>query len=57
MVKHTQKIHQQIADKLFECVELFDHFVGLALKGLTLTFISEWKLKCSTIVYINKLHA
>ena len=32
MVKHTQTIHRQIADKLFECV---DHFVGLALKGLS----------------------
>ena len=31
MVKHTQTIRQQIADKLFECV---NHFVGLALKGL-----------------------
>ena len=30
MVKHTQTIRRQIADEL--CV--FDHFVGLALKGL-----------------------
>ena len=33
MVKHTQTIHPQFADELFE---LFDHFVGLAPKGLTL---------------------
>ena len=35
MVKHTQTIRRQIADELFECV--FDHFAGLALKGLTVT--------------------
>ena len=31
MVKHTQTIHRQIADELFECVY---HFVGSALNGL-----------------------
>ena len=30
MVKHTQTIRRQIADKL----SVFDHFVGLSLKGL-----------------------
>ena len=30
MVKHTQTIRRQISDELF----LFDHFVGLTLKGL-----------------------
>ena len=30
MVKHAQTIRRQIAD----CLSLFDHFVGLALKGL-----------------------
>ena len=30
MVKHTQTIRRQIADKLFEC----GHFVELVLKGL-----------------------
>ena len=29
MVKHTQTIRRQIA-----CLSVFDHFVGLALKGL-----------------------
>ena len=43
MVKHTQTIRQQIADDLFEC---FDHFVGLALKGLTL--IKSMTLKFQT---------
>ena len=32
MVKHTQTVRRQIADELF--VSVFDHFVGLALKGL-----------------------
>ena len=32
MAKHTQTICRQIAGELSECV--FDHFVGLALKGL-----------------------
>ena len=31
MVKHAQTIRRQIADELFD---LFDHFVGLALKGV-----------------------
>ena len=30
MVKHTQTIRRQLADEL----SVFDHFVGLALKGL-----------------------
>ena len=33
MVKYTQTIRSQIADELFGA---FDHFVGLALKGITL---------------------
>ena len=32
MVKHTQTIRRQIADESFS---VFDHFVALALKGLT----------------------
>ena len=35
MVKRTQTIRRQFADELFECVCVFDHFVGLELKGLT----------------------
>ena len=31
MVKHTQTIRWQIAD---DCLNVFDHFVGLAPKGL-----------------------
>ena len=31
MVKHNQTIRRKIADELFEC----DHFVELALKGLS----------------------
>ena len=33
MVKHTQIIRRQ---KLVNCLSVFDHFVGLALKGLRL---------------------
>ena len=33
MVKHTQTIHWQITD---EFLSVFDHFGGLALKGLNL---------------------
>ena len=32
MVKHTQAIHQQ---QLTNCLSVFDHLVGLVLKGLT----------------------
>ena len=32
MVKHIQAIRQQ---QLTNCLSLFDHFVGLALEGLT----------------------
>ena len=31
MVKHTQTIRRQFAD---DCLSVFDHFIGLALKGL-----------------------
>ena len=34
MVKHTQIIHQQ---KLTNCLSVFDHFVGLAVKELRKT--------------------
>ena len=37
MVKHTQTIRRQIADEFF--VFVFDHFVGLAPKGLNPAFI------------------
>ena len=33
MVKHTQTIHQLLPTN---CLSVFDHFVGLALKGLNL---------------------
>ena len=35
MVKHTQTIRCQIAEELFG-LSVFEHFVGLAFKGLTL---------------------
>ena len=36
MVKHTQTIRRQIAVCLELQLSVFDHFVGLALKGLIL---------------------
>ena len=33
MVKHTQTIHRQ---QPTNCLSVFDHFVGLALKGLAI---------------------
>ena len=37
MFKHIQTIRWQTADELFE----FDHFVGLALKGLRLIVLQR----------------
>ena len=38
MVKLTQTIRRQFADNLpMNCLSVFDHFVGLALKWLTLS--------------------
>ena len=38
MVKHTQTIRRQ---KPTKCLNVFDHFVGLALKGLMLVLLSD----------------
>ena len=45
MVKHTQTIRRQIADEL----SVFDHFVGLVLKGLTITlkYLMSWIIEQS----------
>ena len=32
MIKHTQRIRRQQST---DCLSVFDHFMGLALKGLT----------------------
>ena len=45
MVKHTQTIRRQIADKL----SVFDHFVGLALKELRKKRGWETKFQSHTI--------
>ena len=48
MVKHTQKISRQKQGPT-NCLSVFDHFVGLALKGLTkiqFFFGSMWLLYC-----------
>ena len=45
MVKHTQTIRLQFSDKL----SLFDHFVGLALKGLKIILKAfKYPISCST---------
>ena len=38
MIKHTQTIRGQ---KQTNCLSVFDHFVGLALKGLMLVLLSD----------------
>ena len=42
MVKHTQTIRRQIA---WVCLSVFDHFVGLALKGLNTKLFTEVYLR------------
>ena len=38
MVKHAQKIRRQ---KRMNCLSVFDHFIGLALNGLSPIFLSN----------------
>ena len=47
MVKHTQTIRLQ---QPMNCLSVFDHFVGLALKGLIL------EAKCSDIFFSQFFH-
>ena len=49
MVKHTQTIHQQ---QPTNCLGVFDHFVGLTLKGLRASFTEHMPVHRST-KYIN----
>ena len=49
MVKHTQTIRQQ---QLTNCLSVFDHFKGLALKGLRLMILGNKE----NIGKISKLH-
>ena len=46
MVKHTEAIRPEFADGNFltNCLSVFDHFVGLALKGLMKTQTVMFKL-------------
>ena len=49
MVKHTQTIRRLLPTK---CLSVFDHFVGLGLKGLKtarLLFIFSTRLQVSTL--------
>ena len=40
MVKHTQTVHRLLPKN---CLSVFDHFVGLALKGLKSSNLSNEK--------------
>ena len=53
MVKHTQAIRQQIADEL---LSVFDHFVGLALKGLNKCWIGKDVLHVLRSRFWNRLY-
>ena len=48
MVKHAQTIHWLLPSN---CLSVFDHFVGLALKGLKTSGLQSIK---STIMQIEK---
>ena len=48
MVKHTQTIRHFL---LTNCLGVFDHFVGLTLKGLVITF--ELGRDCSYVKHCN----
>ena len=49
MVKHNQTIRQQFADEFFE---LFDHYIGLACKGLKRNILKYYiKLKNGDTIY------
>ena len=43
MVKHTQTIRRQ---QPTNCLGIFDHFVGLALKGIILQQATDLTLPC-----------
>ena len=59
MVKYTQTIHRRIADELpTNCLSVFDHFMGLALKDLKHCFCihdisgtKNIKVVCKYLVY------
>ena len=55
MVKHTQTIRQLLPT---DCMSVFDHFVGLALKGLTLTIKNIKpgydKFSTGTLIILNE---
>ena len=53
MVKHTQTIRRQ---KSMNCLRVFDHFVGLALKRLRNTFPIHWSLDAFLLVQFKLLH-
>ena len=52
MVKSTQKIRRLLPTN---CLRLFDHFLGLALKRLNFTFVDfVYKFHVSCMEWLNK---
>ena len=50
MVKYSQKTRRQ---KPTNCLGTFDHFVGLAFKGLTLQLFEKISLMDTTFAFLN----
>ena len=51
MVKHTETIHRLLPTN---CFSVFDHFVGLALRGLKILFLKSTKQNKSKWIFIIK---
>ena len=50
MVKHTRTIHLLLPTN---CLSVFDHFVGLALKGLRKILLNETYISATIHYYLN----
>ena len=50
MVKHTQTIRRRLSTN---CLNVFDHFVGLALKGLKLHVLTQLSIINPFIVLLR----
>ena len=49
MVKHTQTIRRLLATN---CLSVFDHFVGLALKAEPIHFHLKWKSLITVLIWL-----
>ena len=50
MVKHTQTIRRLLPTN---CLSVFDHFVGLALKGLKELYINNVHFRITGVIHIS----